>query len=329
MAIRSSALPRPDSGQTGLSLIELLLALGLGVLVIAVAGTVFLASRRAYVLQENSVQLSETGRYGIDRIVRAVRQAGFVDPGLASVLDFGIDSDKAAISGLDARSLKSTTVGIDNAVTAAVNGSDVLAVRFAGTDDGSVVDCAGFAVGSASGSTSGSTASGNSANPGWSIFYVARGSSGEPELYCKYLGRQAWSSTAIARGVESFQVLYGIGPRDAARPVRYLTATQVNALDAQLTLRGVTLQQREQDKNRQTHWKNIREIKIALLLRSSDPVRADNTNLTHDLFGSAYSEPMAAIDPGVRINEAMLPLQDRKRLRKVFSTTIPVRNPAR
>lgn len=303
----------------GLSLVELLIGLTLGLFLVAVAGSVFQAARRAYDLQESTVELSETGRYAIDSITRAVRLSGSSDLAGPTVLEQGNDGADPAISGLDARSLKAGTPGIDQALPKAVNGSDVLALRFSGANDGSVVDCAGFNVAMPATPSPGQLS-------GWSIFYVARDAHGEPELHCKYQGHSHWSSAAIVRGVESFQVLYGVGPDAAAMPTRFLTASQIDSLDQGLVVHGATPEQRAQDLNRQTHWKKITDIRVALLVRSLRAVRADSLDRTFDLFGSSYAAQQAPGDSGTHIVESELPLKERNRLRKLFTTTIRVRN---
>ncbi|MFT5589968.1 MAG: type IV pilus assembly protein PilW [Bradyrhizobium sp.] len=305
--------------QRGLSLVELLIGLALGLLIVTVAVTVFQAARRAYDLQESTVELSETGRYAIDSIARAVRLSGSSDLASPAVLGQGNDWSDAAISGLDARSLKAGTPGIDQALPAAVNGSDVLALRFAGADDGSVINCAGFNVAPPAINLPGQFS-------GWSIFFVARDARGEPELHCKYQGHSHWSSAAIVRGVESFQVLYGVGPDAAAMPTHFLTASEIDRLDQGLILHGTTPQQRARDLNRQTYWKKITDVRVALLVRSMRAVRTDTLDRTFDLFGPSYAAQQALSDSGTRIVESELPLKERNRLRKLFTTTIRIRN---
>lgn len=308
------------AAQRGLSLVELLIGLALGLFIVGIAGTVFLAARRAYDLQESNVGLSESGRYAVETVARAVRQSGFSDLARSVVLERGADASDTAISGLDARSLKAGTEGMEQPLATTVNGSDVLALRFAGANDGSILNCAGFEVGIPAANRPGQLS-------GWSIFFVARDAHGEPELHCKYQGRNSWSSAAIIRGVESFQVLYGVGSDTATMPTQYLTASQIDDMDRRLVLLGATPEQRAQDRNRRTYWKKIIEVRIALLVRSLRAVRNDTLDQTFDLFGPAYANQHADHDPGTRIVEGDLPSKERNRLRKLFTATIRIRNP--
>lgn len=64
------------SRQRGLSLIELLVAIGLGLLLLAGIGTVYLGSRQTYRMQEANARVQETGRFALEVIGRSLRQAG-------------------------------------------------------------------------------------------------------------------------------------------------------------------------------------------------------------------------------------------------------------
>jgi type IV pilus assembly protein PilW len=233
----------------------------------------------------------------------------------------------ANIAGFDARTLKGASEGIDVTVARAVNGSDVLAVRFFGSGpgpngDGTVVNCAGFSV----------PAPASQANAeeerGWSIYYVADDATGEPELYCKYRGDGGWTSQAIARGVESFQVLYGVDTDDDGVMNRLCTATEVDALDDTLVLQGVNAIERSRDRLRKTYWKKVVLVKIGLLVRSARIMRSDAPRIQYDLFGKDYAAAHASIDIGTTIEEAKLANEAKNRMRKVFSGTIQLRNPA-
>ncbi len=315
--------PARDAFQCGLALIELLVACAIGLFLSGAVCALFVTCRNAYAVVEDSARIDDNGRYAIEVIGRAVRQAGFVD---AAENVQSIDSRVAAIHGIDDHWLKSTTAALDQPVQASIHHSDVLGLRFGGagsgdSGDGTILNCAGFGVGLPA------TGDGATVLNGWSIFYVATDRAGEPELYCKYRGKTAWASAAIARGVESFQVLYGIGDSSEEFPSRFLTASQIDGLDDQLTLSGATPALRTRDKGRRSHWQNISEIRIALLLRGSQPLRAGALVLTHDLFGADYGARFGATDAGSRVSEAAIPASHRNRLRRVFSTTIRLRNP--
>lgn len=62
--------------QSGLSLIELLVAMGLGLILVVGIGTVYLGSRQTYRMQEANARVQETGRFALEAIGRSLRQAG-------------------------------------------------------------------------------------------------------------------------------------------------------------------------------------------------------------------------------------------------------------
>lgn len=309
--------------QQGLTLIELMIALALGLFIVFTAMGLLVASKAGYVMQDQQAQIQETGRYAIEILSRAVRQAGYENWHSAAMPTQVDATFSASVIGRDAMTLKKTTPALDSLTSAnVVNGSDVLALRFFGDDvygeEGAILNCAGLPV----------AATGAEQERGWSIFFVARDSAGEPELRCKYQSKTSWNADAIARGVESFQVLYGIDADGDGVAEQFLNADGINALDEQLLLSGDNALARTSDFNRRTHWKKVSVIKLGLLVRGSQVARDDVLRSEYDLFGAAYSDMHAVGDKGVRITESVLPGATKNRIRKVFTHTIQLRNAA-
>ena len=313
-------------GHRGISLLELLVALSLGALLMLAASSVLLAASGSYGDQSASARLDDNGRYALDTIARAVRQTAYVnwDSSAAPVAHAAHDS--ANIAGLDAHSLGKNSEGISGALPGALHGSDVLALRYYGAGkeeggDGSVLNCAGFGVGAAQ----------TQAQRGWSIFYVAQGADGEGELRCKYRGANGWGADAIIRGVDSFQVLYGLDtdtPPDGVAN-RYLNASALDADDAALVLVGADAAARQRDLHSRTHWKRVASVRVALLLHGEAGQADKMAELgpaQFDLFGKAYAEAHGAGDMGVRIARTALPIATRSRLRQLVQTSIMLRN---
>jgi type IV pilus assembly protein PilW len=292
----------------GLTLPEMMVALTIGLAVVLAAGRLLGLASSAYTAQTESAAMDDAGRYALELLGRTVRQAAHADL-LQLDLSAPVDVLPARLAGLDARSLGSTTPGIDVPLAAVANGSDVLAVRFpgagAGPDgDGSVVNCAGFTVAAG--------------EEGWSIFYVAKNGSGEAELRCKYLGASSWSADAVVTGVDSFQVLYGLDtdtPRDGVAN-SYVNADAIRTLDTPLA--GLTPQER----NRQTHWKRVVSVRIGLLLHGARPTRTDAAKEEFKLFGAAHAAAAADGDAGTLVREASMPDALRRRERRLFSMTV-------
>ncbi|NDP43534.1 MAG: pilus assembly protein PilW [Aromatoleum sp.] len=301
--------------QRGATITELMVASTVGMLVMLMATGLLMSANAAYVAQVEAAKVDDGGRYALEVITRAARQAAFVNwERDAANLDQG--TAPARIGGLDAHSLNRATDGIDAPLADAVNGSDVLAVRFAGAGDGSVISCAGFAVGEK--------------DDGWSIFYVGRGASGEAELRCKYRGKASWGADAIIGGVDTFQVLYGLDTDSPADGVanEYVSAGVVEERDAALVLTSADPAARERELRRRTHWKRVASIRVALVVHGAKRGQANEKLQKFDLFGSEYSNAFGSADRGVHLAEADLPDDLRPRERRMFASTILLRNAA-
>jgi type IV pilus assembly protein PilW len=297
--------------ERGIGLPEMLVALALGLVVALAATATLLLANRDFALHAANARIDDGGRFALELIGQALRQAAWAD------VEGGAPPPEGApgISGLDNRTLPRTAAGVAGAQPAgAVQGSDVLAVRFGGLGDaggdGSMVDCAGFAVGAG--------------EEGWSIFYVGIADDGEAELRCKYRAQSGnWSADAIVRGVDAFQVLYGLDTDGDGIPNRYVNAGAVGALDAGLPLVGATPGERAQDLRRKTHWKRVVAVRVALLLHGEAHSNTGMRPVRYRLFGDAAG----ADDPGTLVDEAVLPEPLRGRARRLFERSVLLRNP--
>ncbi|KQQ42513.1 pilus assembly protein PilW [Duganella sp. Leaf126] len=303
-------------------MVELLLATGLGLLLTLLAASLLLASAGNYRHHAESALLDDSGRAALDILAQAVRQGAYVNWD-STTAPVAIGDDAApAITGWDARSLSRSSDGIAVPLPAVANGSDVLAVRFAGhgqgvSGDGSSVNCGGFGVAAPSDDDA----------LGWSIFYVALDDAGNGELRCKYLGNGNWGADAIVRGVDSFQVLYGLDtdqPADGV-PNRYLNASAIRALDAALVPAGATAEAQQRDLQRRSHWKRVCTVRLALLLHGDGNTRSDTRAMQFDLFGPAYAGN-GGQDRGTQVLEAQIPQAQRWQARRLVGLTVALRN---
>jgi type IV pilus assembly protein PilW len=142
-------------------------------------------------------------------------------------------------------------------------------------------------------------------------------------LRCKYRSARGWNADAIARGIESFQVLYGVDVDGNGVVDRYINASDIEALDDAMTLNGENAIARLADRQSRTHWKKVRAVKVSILVRSAHAARDADAQMTHHLFDAAYQN---ADDIGVSIAERDMAVTERKRIRKVFTQTIQLRN---
>src|ERR1700688_4604237 len=115
--------------QQGMTLIECMIALTLGMLVILAATALLLSAQKTYLAIDDSARIGDTGAFAMDALAAAIRQATYADysgavtpPKPPGNTLFGLDD--AALKG---RSQYPTR-------TRGINGSDALFTRFMATD---------------------------------------------------------------------------------------------------------------------------------------------------------------------------------------------------
>ncbi|WP_160797550.1 PilW family protein [Craterilacuibacter sinensis] len=118
------------SRQQGLTLIELMIALTLGLFVVLVVGQVFLSSKTAWRNQLAQADLQEKGRFATRWINQQLAQAGYVD------------ISRIAAAG----NFPASGSYVNTAVISAASGTSTLSMRYWGNTE--VVDCTGAAVAS-------------------------------------------------------------------------------------------------------------------------------------------------------------------------------------
>ncbi|MEP5232655.1 MAG: PilW family protein [Alloalcanivorax sp.] len=179
------------AAQKGFSLVELMVALVLGLIVTAAAIQLFITNQKTFVLQQTASQLQQDSQQVMRFMIRDLRKAGLIWDTVTATRDMGIQFSNW--SG----EIPASAEGTDNdRLTLAYNGKS---------------DCAGNTV------------------TDWTevatTYYVDDGS-----LYCKG-SLDTDVVVELVPGVESFQVLYGIDTNnDGALGVsRYVTQDQVPA----------------------------------------------------------------------------------------------------
>ena len=301
--------------QRGLTMIELLVAMALMGVVTVAAVALYSVSSQSYKTVDANQQLQETARFIFTQVGQAARIAGYED----LVGSVGVTGDRSATSYMRSvfapEGAVQSVIGYDDSVIntitdsfddggnnrGGVNFSDSVAFRFFGsslasngaTPDNSVVDCLGTSVGYPTGATVGDV--------GLSLFWV-RTVNGEPELQCLRQGSGTRESQPIARGVESFQVLYGLDVDGTDLvPNRWASASDLLATD----------------------WPRVRAVRVGLVLRgapgsSQGPSATASENTLYPLgqtfIGSATTNGLTFAAP----NDG--------RLRRAFTAVFVLRN---
>ena len=325
--------------QSGFTLLELLVALGLGLIVVTIAATALLLGQRGYRAVDATTALRDRERFTTDLISRVVVQAGFQDFGTANVglrssaLALGSDPEpdiygwNNAVYKVPDDLFLSTGTKIVNGNrisncgsvtdTSCLNGSDVLVVRFQGvstasggtTADNTMINCAGQG--------EAGLVTGDLNERAISVFHVARGDNGEPALYCSYYTAGAWVAAApMIEGVETFQVLYGTDGVIAATVPSTAAGAQDSVADRwlradQLTVASNPAATRE-------NWRRVRAVKIGMVLRAPTGSAPQSTTATFAPLGSLYA---SSSDTGTNLSVAA-----DSRLRLVSSFSVHLRN---
>ncbi len=329
---QAAALSGP---QRGLTLIELMVAIALGILVAGAAIATLIVARQGFTSADASSQLRESARFAATQIERAVVEAGFEnaaygyfssptapkDPGLRGFDNALVSPVVGSLpAGLVSNNRTSANCGAATG-TACMNGSDVLVVRFWGITRGagadqSMVNCAGFP-----------EPEGTGADPrAYSIFHIATGATGEvdaePALACTYRDAAgAFQTVSVVQGVESFQVLYGTtgvtagvcaGPLSGQNLVvdAYLTAPELDPAGTYCA----------------NNWARVRVVRIGLVVRA--PANSAVTKAAKNWAVLGTNDPSAAVnfdntgrDPG-----AVLRAAADGRLRQQLAFDVHLRN---
>ena len=329
-AMTTSARRPHPAKPAGLTLLELLGAMTLGLLIVLAAAAALLVSRQGFFAVDAASQLRDNARYAQSIVQRVGVQAGFkninmlvppppedpANPFEPSV--FGINNAKRSTStAWDAGSTWGTSDAGKN--------SDILVLRahvstttgeVGSPSDGSMIDCLGEAPPVTSELDGGF----------FNILHVQASSAGEPALMCtRAAAGGGFEAQPLVQGVESFQVLYGVdnvvpntaptGATDSV-PDRYLRADQ-------LTVTG-------NDAATYANWRRVRSLRIGMVLRSQPGSAVDTSSQTFYPLGTSRSSASGAIgsafahatnDPGT----VFTPPVDR-RLRQVVTFTVHLRN---
>ncbi len=79
----------------GMTLVELMVGLAIGLFLVAVMSTMYLGSRSTFVAQESGARLQENGRFAMDTIANDLRMSGF--RGCAPIMPTGNSAAPLAI----------------------------------------------------------------------------------------------------------------------------------------------------------------------------------------------------------------------------------------
>ncbi len=329
----------PPNTHKGFTLVELMVAMFLGLVVAGAAISALLVSRSGFVGVDAANQLQDNIRFSTDFVRRLAVQSGFKDVAYVDGVGSGASAANFAVAGANT-SPPPPIEGFNNQSVASINnptdllpvmqgsptgthGSDSLILRFqtsavlsggASTkNDGAMFNCLG--------ATNRDAIPANPTDRMTNVLYVGIDpANAEPTLYCQYQTYDVpsktwqWVSTPqpLVSGVESFQILYGtdaVVPNAittsplAALPTRYLRADE-------MVVPGNTVATND-------NWRRVRSLRIGMVLHGALNTAADNT--------TPKFLPLGAWDVPSQYDSSQAE-KDERRLRRVVTFTVYLHN---
>ncbi|HOW79933.1 MAG TPA: PilW family protein [Verrucomicrobiota bacterium] len=245
---RTGAIPH-QSTQRGFSLVEIMVALVLGLVIVAAVLQTFISTQQSARTLETTSGMQENERLALDFLGKYIRLAGY------KFISWTPNNDAFPVSNLGLHPLVAGVViaGGDNDQ----QGADSITFRYQGSNGRSVTDCLGGII-----------------DPNQAVVtsFSLNLNNGRFALRCRvqYINRQTGAAIGAAQtepilnDIENMQILYGVDstPQQGGllldRADRYVTASQINAHNAANPA--------------DNWWRQVLSVRIDLLVRSE----ADN-----------------------------------------------------
>jgi type IV pilus assembly protein PilW len=217
MSLRYPASRHPPSRQRGYTLIEILVALFIGIFLLVGLFTILQNTRRSSSNQTGLTQLQDEQRMAMSLLSDVVQNAGYFDP---NTITSNVALPAVAATGLATGYALAASQGLSGSDAGA---GDMILVRYATNGTASLIP---DSIENCNGGTF--TAETTLVN----TFYIASTTSGGVQTYALYCSIDGSNTTGIplVNGVENMQIYYGVSTTAGASNVdTYMTATQVQA----------------------------------------------------------------------------------------------------
>lgn len=288
----------------GVSLVEILISMAIGLVVVGAVVVSFVGSGKAGRYQAALSQMNQDAQMGLNMLSREIQLAGYSAPVALTnvsatgttanfVVSYNLGTATAPIFGCDVtRGNSSFDTFVDptaaslacsaSAATPTVSGFGVQyeadVMNTVPSSTGAPTDCLGASIAQVV--------------PGVGLpYYVARNrffidyttganASGRPELYCAS-DKAGASKQPLLENVEDMQVWYGVKASGATRQViRYVQAGNAASIASTINAAGAA------------EWANVISVRICLLMRSAEPVLSsdgDDTLAYQDCNGKSQT----------------------------------------
>lgn len=275
--------------QTGLSLIELLIATLVGLFLLTGIASSYISSYKSNIKQDELSKLEDSGRLALDVLSRAIEHTGYT-PVHAGILNPPFITDRSQIvsevcSSGD-NSVKSMGIFQKSMVTGDFANGDRIAMMYNG-DSRIFNDCSGRELPvSCRVDPPGAASTGASSDRSkiYNAFYLT--SNAKRNVYrLMCAGSRDNKTQIIAEGIEQMQFMYGLASSGSGDVDHYVDATNVGS------------------------WTSVVSVQIAILVRSEKPIKQKKERKTYTLLNVKYT-----------------PAKADKFKRIVFNRTVRIRN---
>lgn len=283
----------------GFSLVELMVAMTIGLLIALVVTKAYLSGLATQGTQTDVSRAQESGRFAFELLARSIRKSGYRNPkAVGAPFCDGSDPTPPTTPRLvmmnDPSTIDATASNLTGSTSTIANSSDVIRVRYygdgviGGAADGTMLDCLGNSIPA------------NTLEE--DTLYVANDAANgnEPTLYC--YASNAASAQPLIPGVESLQLLYGEDTDGDGSINRYVTAANVANVN------------------------HVRSVMVSVVTRTAGTRNAINlAQQTFNHFGTQYA-PSNTAPTGDSGSIFSTPSPSDGRIRQHSTTVIALRN---
>ena len=247
----------------GFTLIEMMVALVIGLLITLVVLQAYLSGLGTQMTQTGAARAQESSRIAFDLLAHSLRKAGYKNP-KAPALGFCDTTVARLVISNDPATIDPTAANLAGSAVTILNTSDAFRVRYFGeglpfapfSTDGTIRDCLG------------NTVAPNSLVEDTFFIAADAANNNDPTLFCYTTNAAARGNVPLVPGIESMQLLYGEDSDGDGIINRYVTGaglTNANALNS------------------------IRSVKLSVIARTPGTHAVNRTTQAIDHFGTAYS----------------------------------------
>ena len=237
--------------QRGFSLIELMIAMTIGLLLMTALSQLFITSKRNFSATDDSARIQENIRFATQVLTRHLRLAGYrTDATIAPATTFASGTNSAGLFGTEGGAASdSIKIRFQGSGSGTSPARATMATAYMTADDnnadGLVVDCRGYKV--------------HSTLIALNEYTIATGANGSNALFC--------NGSELVSDVDNMQILYGVDTDSPAietnyGPNFYVSASSVTNMDL------------------------VTAVKIALLFRSPNPTSDVTISKSYNLLGT-------------------------------------------